>query len=206
MSEIEESSDSIDAPETPHDAKKCKVSDEIYEVILDEAEIQLASYALELMSSTHGTRLFCLGLLLTDDKVTPWYFDACGAVCAGDSISMIDDFPKFAALVVALACLEPGRHGGLAASSPMIQRPATMIPPFPYPTLKGCTVLVERVPTGASDTRKGTVSVTLGDSIFTQYCLVGRRTFIYAADIDGAVGGETNAVIKFAYQPSSRQR
>ena len=193
-----------DAADASRRAKKREVTDEGSKADIDDAAIQAASYALELMSGTHGTRLFCLGFILKDDKVTPWYYDASGAVCADNSISMIHDFPKFAAFVVTLARLSPERHGALSTSGHKIRFTPKSVPTFPYPTLKGCRVLFDRQTEDGSGTKP--VYVTLGDRIFTQYCLVGRRTFLYAAGFKNGSHGKANAVIKFSYQPVAREQ
>ena len=187
-----------DAANDTRSSKKRKVVPKTLRLVIDSAAVQSASYALELMSATQGTRLYCIGHILKDDVVVPWYYDASGSVCTDEPISMIHNFPRFAALVVSLACLDASRHGAL--SSPKIQWPSSGAPPFPYPTLTGCRVLVNREPDGEP------VHVTLGDHIFTQYCLVGRRTFIYVAHIENGTDREADAVIKLSYQPVSRER
>ena len=73
----------------------------------DAGRTQSAFYAREFMATTHGSRAHCLGHLLQDGELTPLYYDASGAVYASESISMIHDFPKFAAFVIAMASLTP---------------------------------------------------------------------------------------------------
>ena len=136
------------------------------------------------MSATHGARVHCICHLLKDDEITPWYYDASGAVNASESISMINDFPKYAAFIVAMASLTPEQHGSLPSSapgptaSPAIWRPGDATSSFPYPDLAGCKIAMYEDEDGAKKVRR---TETLGEHVFSQYALFGRRTFVYTA-------------------------
>ena len=161
-----------------------------------ESAQQLAAYALELMAGTYGTRVHCLGHVVKDDKVFPWFFDASGMVTTSDSLSIIQDFSMFAAFIVALASCTPVQHGALPQAA--IQRPAQEQGKFPQKTLSGCTITMRDIATNDE------ARVRLVDHIFTQYSLVGRRTFLYSADCDDAKSPLRDVVVKFSYQARTR--
>ncbi|KAI0090123.1 hypothetical protein BDY19DRAFT_992356, partial [Irpex rosettiformis] len=66
-------------------------------------EEQIGGYALEMLSSTKGTRLHSIIVGLRDDLVSLWYFDASGVVrtCSPESkekLSLVYDFERVAAI------------------------------------------------------------------------------------------------------------
>ena len=130
-----EGSEGADSPETPQGSKRRKVSNECPQPVIDAGVVQSATYALEVMSNTDGTRLHCLGHIMKDDSVTPWYYDASGMVCSAESISMIREFPKFAAFVIALASLNSHHYGAMPSS--VVRWPSGVAPPFPHPVITG---------------------------------------------------------------------
>ncbi|THG93372.1 hypothetical protein EW026_g7846 [Hermanssonia centrifuga] len=157
-----------------------------------------AGNALELASCTYGTRVFSLGSIVRDDKMSFWYYDASGYVRTAESLSLMEDFEKFAAIMVAFACGHPKHWGAL----PDIISPPTSTPypsSFPPPSLKGHSIQMTLPDT------KERVKVTLGKPIFTQYELVGRRTFLYQIKTNTVVA-QTPLVIKFSYQVVTRKR
>ena len=52
---------------------------------------------------------------------------------------------------------------------------------------------------------KGDVLVRLGDPVFTQYCLVGRRTFVYKAVFTPPLVEDVPMIVKFSYQVTTRK-
>lgn len=107
-----------------------------------ELTVQAASYALEMLSCTNGTRVYSVGLIFRDDRLSLWYYDASGLVKSTEELSLIEDFEKVAAVLVALASCDATGWGAMPVLKP---------PP-----------------------RKS--------SLFCQYALVGRRTFVYSAE------------------------
>ena len=189
-------------------AKKPKLDRDPPRLAVDANSIQSASYALELMSASHGARVHCICHLLKDDEITPWYYDASGAVHASDSISMIYDFQKYAAFIVAMGSLTPEQHGSLpssaptSAASPAIWRPNDVAPAFPWPDLMGCRIAMfedEQMPKHTLRTE------TLGEHIISQYTLFGRRTSVYGAELHRS-GKVRKVVVKLSYQPSERPK
>lgn len=138
-----------------------------------EAKLQAGAYALETLACSYGTRLFCFNIVMEDDRIYLWYYDACGTVCTNSSISLIDDFEKAAALIVGMASCPPERLGAL----PSFVQPPTSAP---YPTSWPPENLKDHILTlhdGSEAADSGTkVSLTLKEPVFTQYSLIGRRT------------------------------
>lgn len=158
--------------------------------------IQTASYALELLSCTYGTRMFCLATILKDDRMSLWYYDACGVVYTRECLSLVSQFEMFAAVIIGFAQCTPEQFGVIPAS---VLKP--MVPycrKFPPENLGQSSLQLE------NPTTKETVAVVLEDPIFTQYLLVGRRTFLYSLDPDPEIS-ENKLVIKFSYQVSTRK-
>ena len=146
------------------------------------AKVQLGGYALEMMGSTLGTRMHALGVIVRDDLVSLWYFDASGVVCtcsreSGEKLSLINDFERVAAIIVALSYCSPERLG--APPKDIIQPPKDFLFPgsFPLKSLTGCTIEL------TSPKDKCRFFVTLLEHLYTQYILVGRRSRVYAATV-----------------------
>ncbi|THG97224.1 hypothetical protein EW026_g4743 [Hermanssonia centrifuga] len=161
-----------------------------------DGRVQAGAYALETMSCSYGTRLFCLGNTIQDDKMSLWYYDASGYICTRETLSIFEDFEKVAAVLVAFASCTPAQLGAMPS---VIQPPssAPYPPSFPPASLKGYTLTLKH-PETLED-----VHVTLEDPIFTQYVLVGRRTFIYG--IRTSPGENEKCIIKFSYQVPGRE-
>ncbi|KAF7797013.1 hypothetical protein EIP86_008205 [Pleurotus ostreatoroseus] len=160
-----------------------------------DARLQAGSYALETLACTYGTRLFCVNVILDDDRIHLWYYDACGAVRTENTISLIDDFEKAAALIAGMANCPPERLGAL----PSFMRPP---PSAPYPSgwppesLTDHSLMLH----GGKE-----ISITLKEPIFTQYSLSGRRTFVYNVERNRDISDE-DMIIKMSYQVSTRTR
>lgn len=164
------------------------------------AQTQAGAYALETLACSYGTRLFCFNVVMEDDRIYLWYYDACGTVCTRNSISLIDDFEKAAALIVGMACCPPERLGALPS---FVQPP----PSAPYPTswppenLKDHVLTLDHGTEG-SDAK---VSLTLKDPVFTQYSFIGRRTFVYTVEPNRDISDE-DMIVKVSYQVNTRTR
>ncbi|PSR74565.1 hypothetical protein PHLCEN_2v9742 [Hermanssonia centrifuga] len=168
------------------------------ELVTMDAKLQAGGYALEIASCTYGTRLFSTGVVLEDDRTSLWCYDAAGVVRTQETLSLFGDFEKVAAILVAFACCEPSQWGSLP---PSIVTPPSSAPypkHFPPKNLKGHT-LEMRLPIS-----KEKVLVTLGKPIFTQYNLVGRRTFLYEIKTDSETLTKP-MVAKFSYQVTTRK-
>ncbi|THH01962.1 hypothetical protein EW026_g802, partial [Hermanssonia centrifuga] len=166
-------------------------------LVTADGKVQAGGYALEVAACTYGTRLFCLGEVIEDDKVSLWYYDAAGIVRTRETISIIHDFEKYAAVVVAFGCCDPFQFGAL----PSVIRPPLSSPypeNFPPRTLKGYSLEMTMPETNEQ------VILTLQDHIFTQYSLVGRRTFLYAIKANSKPLKKP-LIAKFSYQVTARR-
>lgn len=164
-------------------------------VVGRDGAIQSGAYALELLSCTYGTRVFCTGIVVKDDRVFPWFYDASGVVYTTEFISMIDDFEQFAAMVVAFVSCTPEQLGVMPTSimDSRIPYPRN----FPPQNLSGRVVCIQ------DPINKGTVRLKLQKPIFAQYVLLGRRTFLYDAQATPAIS-KSGSIVKFSYQASTR--
>ncbi|THG98171.1 hypothetical protein EW026_g3983 [Hermanssonia centrifuga] len=189
-------SDESESGEDSTGSKKQRITSS--DLVTMNAKLQAGGYALEIASCTYGTRLFSTGVVLEDDRTSLWYYDAAGVVRTQETLSLFGDFEKVAAILVAFACCEPSQWGSLP---PSIVTPPSSAPypkHFPPKNLKGHT-LEMRLPI-----TKEKVIVTLVKPIFTQYNLVGRRTFLYEIKTDSETLTKT-MVAKFSYQVTTRQ-
>ncbi|THG96928.1 hypothetical protein EW026_g4994, partial [Hermanssonia centrifuga] len=127
-----------DDSESLHIAKKSSIESGAAksDMVTLDAIVQAGGYALEVASCTYGTRLFCLGTVMEDDKLSLWYYDAVGIVRTQETISIIHDFETFAAVQVGFACCEPSQWGALP---PIIKPPPSAAYPesFPPQSLRG---------------------------------------------------------------------
>jgi hypothetical protein len=167
-----------------------------------DAMTQLGSYALEMLGSTGGTRLHTLGVLLRDDLVSLWYFDASGVVRTSkdkgketERLSLIDHFERVAAIFIALAYCNEEQFGAIPET--ILTRPPNYM--FPASNLTGHTV---RFPSLEENSDNHPYVVTLGDHIYTQYALVGRRTTVYHGTANQ--GTHKKVVVKMSQQYSTR--
>ena len=165
-----------------------------------EAEAQMAAYALEMAASTRGTRLHTIGVFLRDDKVSYWYVDASGVVRTSpeSTLSIIFDFEKVMAIHIALSYSGPEQLGAFPRS--IICPPENKPYPAPFPphSLTGYTIDLS----GEED--KEPYKVTLGNHVFSQYALIGRRTTIYLASSTSVDTGGRALVVKLSQQVVTR--
>lgn len=160
-----------------------------------DGAVQSGSYALELLSCTYGTRVFCTGFVVKDDRVFPWFYDASGVIHTTEFISMIADFEQFAALLVAFACCTPEQLGAMPTS---IMKPHIPYPRnFPPQNLSGHIVYIQ------DPNNERRIRIKLQDHIFSQYSLLGRRTFLYNAQTTPMIS-RNGLAVKFSYQASTR--
>ncbi|KAJ3549206.1 hypothetical protein NM688_g5202 [Phlebia brevispora] len=194
--------ESVRLPE-PHVNPSMMDSEEREPFDLREAAIQTGSYALETLACTFGTRLFCVNIMMQNDRLHLWYYDACGFVCT-DSISLVDDFERTAALFVGVACATPAQLGAL----PSVIKPPRRAPypeNWPPENLKGHTLKVPQTILGPDGNVAHTkdIHLTLQDSVFTQYILAGRRTFVYTVRTRPQLS-KGNLIAKLSYQVTTR--
>lgn len=162
-----------------------------------EVAIQAASYALELLSCTHGTRASCFSSILIDDGISLWYYDAAGVVYTAEFVSLIDDFEIFAAIIVGFANCTPEQFGVLPCS--VVQPHVPYSRKFPPENLDEHTLYLSHPATGER------VAVTLDQSIFAAYGMLGRRTFLYSINTDPIVS-DKELIMKMSYQASTRRQ
>lgn len=166
-----------------------------------EVTVQAASYALEVLSCTNGTRVYSVGLIFRDDRLSLWYYDASGLVKSTEELSLIEDFEKVAAVLVALASCDATGWGAMPVLKPP---PRKSFPEnFPSTDLSGFTFEIATPPHEGGCTAR----IRLKDAIFCQYALVGRRTFVYSAETTTKSLKKTLGkvfVVKFSQQVESR--
>ncbi|KAJ3487010.1 hypothetical protein NLI96_g3837 [Meripilus lineatus] len=156
---------------------------------------ELASYALKLLSSTSGTRTHCLQLLVDGDRLRLWYYDV-GGIIRSEWMYWIDDLPKFAAIIVAFAQL--GMSGWGVGGIPTLKPPSSPRPPAdPLPkSLSGYTLMMTHK---RKDGVEEDVKVTIQDEVYSQCCLVGRRTIVYGITTEPKIS-EKPLVLKMSMQ------
>ncbi|KAJ3529931.1 hypothetical protein NM688_g7784 [Phlebia brevispora] len=160
-----------------------------------DVALQNASYALEILSCTYGTRSHCLCPILKDDLLSLWYYDACGIVYTKERLSLVANFEWFAAIIVGFAQCTPEQFGVLPS--------AVMRPPTPYPTDFPPQNLENNTMSITHPVTKEAVGITLGNSLFTQYGITGRRTFLYTIETDRKIS-DKKMIIKLSYQARTR--
>lgn len=189
--------DEMEEENTPPSSKRLKPETESTPPE-PEVTVQAASYALEVLSCTNGTRIYSLGMMFKDDKFTLWYYDASGLVKTTDNLSIITGFEDFAAVFVALASCDASRWGALPVLCPPEEKPYPQH--FPPANLSGYTVDIRHP--GDSERK---VKITLGDCVFCQYALVGRRTFVYEATSPHDSLKNEVFIVKFSQQIKTRR-
>ncbi len=162
-----------------------------------DAKVQSGGYALETAACTYGTRSSCLGIVFDNDVMSPWYYDAAGYVSVNQNLSLVSDFPKVMAILVGFACLGHEKWGAIPA---VISPPASA----PYPTHFPPESLKDHSFDMVHPNSKRKVRVTLTKSLFTQYNLVGRRTFLYDIETNTVIS-KTPLVVKISYQVVTRK-
>ena len=174
-------------------------------VVATDAHYQAASYALEVLSSTNGTRLHSIGSMLKKDRLSFWYYDASGIIKTDEkqSLSLVDQFEEVAATLVAIACCDATRLGAMqGVTAPKeLKSPAS----FPPSSLSGYTIKMplphqRRV-------RQPEMVVTLERPLFCQYALVGRHTIVYNATTSAPVGRKKGkaVIVKLSQQAKGRK-
>lgn len=164
---------------------------------LQEDEAKMEEYALTKVASTRGTCVHSLGILVRDDKVSYWYFDASGIVRTSpeSTLSIIFDLEKVAAINVAIAHGGPVHFGMFPPS--ILCPPAHRLYPVSIPVhgLTGYTIDLS----GTED-QGVPYKVTLGNHVYSQNGYIGRRTTVYlASSTSGDTGGRA-LVVKISQQ------
>lgn len=159
-------------------------------------EKKLASYALEMLSCTNGTRSHFFQCLIEGDIVRFHYSDLTGIIWS-TQFSWIRNLEKFAAILVAIAYCD---HEHFGMTVPGLTPPETDIPrslSIPPVSLKGYYLDM--------DYNGIMVRVTLGEPIYIQYSLVGRDTCVYEAFTSVTIPGCPELVIKISMQFYTRE-
>lgn len=156
------------------------------------AAVQSRLYALEVLSSTHGTRIHCLGNIVKDDKVYPWFYDAGGVVYTAEFVSIVEDFEKFAAMIIALARCTPEQLGYMPSC--ILQPPVGRANDGPLPfklDLVGYSVDI-------LDSKTNTTHrVVLKEYASSHDTFFGSRAVVYTAS---APLTNNNVSVKLSYQ------
>ncbi|KAI0631735.1 hypothetical protein C8Q77DRAFT_157318 [Trametes polyzona] len=161
------------------------------------AACQATSNALETLRYSHGARFSCISITYVDDRFAFWYYDPCGIVKSDKKLSFFEDFARTAAVFVALGRMSSRRWGQLPEFTP----PAGTS--FPYANLTGFTVELR----DPSTPEERPLTATLGRPIHTLYEVVGRRSFVYEAELARPgedAGTHVSMVAKVAFQASTR--
>lgn len=118
-----------------------------------QAALFAASDALELLSNTYGTRSHSMGLILRDEALTLWYYDAAGVIYTSEYVSIFSQFEAFAAIVIGLACCTPEQLGVFMPSS-LVDSPYKTLE-YQQITYEGVHISLQR-PISAQHTLAGT--------------------------------------------------
>ena len=174
-------------------------------VVATNAHYQAASYALEILSSTNGTRLHSISSMLKKDRLSFWYYDASGIVKTDEkqSLSLVDQFEEVATALVAVACCDATRLGAMQGVAPPkeLKFPAN----FPPSNLAGYTI---KMPfPHQRRARQPQMVVTLDTPLFCQYALVGRHTIVYNATTSASAGHKKGkaVIVKLSQQAKGRK-
>ncbi|PSR72315.1 hypothetical protein PHLCEN_2v11809 [Hermanssonia centrifuga] len=197
--EIEQTDDHFDQssydPTANKFTKKAASKDDVM-TVKREADIQAGGYALEAAACTYGTRLFIHGIIIADDNLEFWYYDSSGYLRTKQTLSLFTDFCMVAAIIVGFARGDAAQWGALP---PVISPPSSKSYPAHFPPKSLEDHSFDMTQSG----RKGVVRVTLKTPIFSQYSLVGRRTFLYDIETSSIVA-DTPLVVKMSYQVVGR--
>ncbi|KAI0324177.1 hypothetical protein GY45DRAFT_1439236 [Cubamyces sp. BRFM 1775] len=165
------------------------------------AGLQALDGALEIVRNSNGARLSSLAITVKGTIATFYYIDPCGIITSDDGLCLVKNLADFVAVVVALERLDASGWGMFPQLIPPQGKSADYL--LFAGTLKGCAF---KTPEGSSvDGMQH--RVTFGESVYTQYALVGRRTTVYEAQADPPFKGqkpEERIVAKLSYQVHSR--
>lgn len=166
-------------------------------------EAQIGGYALEMLSSSYGTRTHAIVVAVRDDLVSFWYFDSSGVVrtCDNESkdrLSLLSNFERVAAIFVALAYCSPEQLGAMPVMAIAPPPDAPFTGTFPLGSLRGCSIKAR----SADSESEEVWTVTLRDHIYTQYTLVGRRTIVYSGSASN--NPDTDVAVKMSLQYNGR--
>ena len=163
------------------------------EVSCEERE-KLTNYALEMLSSTGGTRRSFFQCIFIGDVVQFWYYSPTG-ILYSSKISWILELERFCAILVAIMSCDYKRFGIYV---PNLTPPEDLSFSIPPSSLTGFHLTMQH-----PNSKKGEVKVTLGNVIYVQYGIVGRSTVIYEVTTLPQIS-EDPLVIKITTQDVSR--
>ena len=166
----------------------------------ENAVIQAASYALELLANTSGTRTHCLQMVVDGTDIQFWYYDA-GGMIYSKTMSWVEDFEKFAAIIIAFASLDLAQWG-IGAIPGLIPPKSRAKIVLPRSLSRYSLMMVRRVEEDGKEESQN-VRVTLDSELFTQYSLVGRRTTVYSVKTEPKIS-DSPLIIKISMQPTLR--
>ena len=163
------------------------------------AAVQCAGYAVEVLSGTYGSRTSCFGIVVVDDRLSFWHYDAASIVYTAQKLSFILDFEAAAAAILAIADCTAEHFGAIPSS---VMKPPRAYPQsFPPRTLRGYSFSMPSLD------GRNTFKLTLQDPVNISYGFTGRRSFIYTAAIRPIPDGyaKKSVIVKFSYQVNTRQ-
>lgn len=160
----------------------------------DDATLQVACNTLEGFTYSGGTRIHALQLVLDDYRLLFFYFDAAGMVKSKESWHFVENFDKICAALVALARCDAHRLGAF----PGMQPPADKPYPRVFPPFNLSEFSFELGEEGKS------TKFTLGKHLYSQYALVGRRTFVYDVEAESPSKPAKPIIVKIAQQVERR--
>ena len=166
---------------------------------------QVGGYALEMLSSTNGTRSHAITLELRADLVSLWYFDASGIVrtCSTESkenLSLLSHFESVAAIIVALAYCEPEQFGAYPTTIVTPPSDVPFAPSFPTPSLASFTITFPCL----LDLELEEYTVTFRNLVHSQYGIVSRHSNVYTGQSPGAASDSSDVVVKLSQQYEGR--
>lgn len=169
------------------------------------AKLQSASYALEHLFESKGSRRFSISFILVDDRVCLCYYDATGILFSLLNFSIVSDFDTVAAIILIIATRTPEQLGSFSANGFYLPDDVVEAPgrsKYPLRSLTGCAVTLEAP---SSSHGKKQVRLTLHEPVACQYSLTGHRTVAYEATSDPPLTTK-DIIIKISYQITTCQR
>jgi hypothetical protein len=155
-------------------------------------KLQLASYALEILSRTGRTQSSFFVCLFVGDVIEFWYYSSVG-IFRSTRMSWILELEKFAAILVAIASCD---HEHFGIHAPNLSPPDNFNPSIPPASLVGYRTTMQHED-------KGTLALTLRTMIYVQYSIIGRNTCIYEVTTNPQISDDA-LVLKITTQFATR--
>ncbi|KAF7800346.1 hypothetical protein EIP86_011596 [Pleurotus ostreatoroseus] len=165
----------------------------IDDLVNDYTARYAASIALDTLSDSIGSRLFCVNVGMQGDMINLWYYDASGCIFTHEGISLLKDFEKAAALLIGIANCTPEHLGALPSTAVCPPASAPYPEHWPPRNLKGHTITLKHV----SEDRTATIQLRNGMS--TKYMVEGTRSAVYSVEANEDVT-DSPMVAKLSYQ------